>query len=403
MRHTPFLCSPSHIRARANTALRELSDWKDVNARFTTDTIVRVLWLMATLKASLHHTAQRFVWPVGETTLRAGIAGQLPDPVTLAAAFQRRFVALLPRVPTKGFVVAIDTHGSCVYGRRGTRGTVHGQRNNGTRRYFVSATAVIAPSGVRYTLAVPAPESGRPMGARTPQLDQMAGAGIAVRKLLLDKGVFAAEVFHALDRRRINSIVAVPHRRRFKTAGDRTATHATVTIASREPGHRDGATRGPPPQESGRLVHPIGLRRPGRAIVGRPGRGGPPGVPNTVRDREQLPPTPAGQSTDDEPGSVVAVATDRDRVAVASALGTLGAGRVPNTPHRTRGGNGAGTPASAVGRRPGRRLGGTSPPPPQTQTRRLLSPINHGEKYGEGLLGLAIHETRVTPKRLTLG
>ena len=233
MRHSPFLCSPSHIRARANTELRELLDWNDIHARFTTDTIVRVLGLMATRKASLHHIAQRFVWPVGETTLRAGIAGQLPDPGTLAAAFHRRFLALLPRVPTKGFVVAIDTHGSCYDGRRGTPGTVHGQRKNGTRRYFVSATAVVVAKGLRYTLAVSAPESGRPMDALTPLLDQMAAAGIAVRKRLLDKGFFAAEVFHTLDRRRLNYVVAVPHRRRFKTAWDRNATHATVTITSR--------------------------------------------------------------------------------------------------------------------------------------------------------------------------
>ena len=122
MRHSPFLCSPSHIRARANTELRERLDWNDIHAWFTTDTIVRVLWLMATRKASLPHIAQRFVWPVGETTRRAGIAGQLPDPGTLAAAFHRRFLALLPRVPTKGFVVAIDTHGSCYYGHRARRG-----------------------------------------------------------------------------------------------------------------------------------------------------------------------------------------------------------------------------------------------------------------------------------------
>ena len=233
MRHTPFRCSPSHIRARAQTELHELLDWKDVTARFTTDTIVRVLGLMATLKASLHHVAQRFVWPVGETTLRAGIAGQLPDPVALAAAFHRRFLALVPRVPKNGFVVAIDTHWSCFYGRRGTRGTVHGQRKNGTRRYFVYATAVIVQKGTRYTLAVSAPESGRPMDALVPLLDQMAGAGIVVRKLLLDKGFFAAEVFHALEHRRLNYIVAVPHRRRFKTTWDRTATRATVTITSR--------------------------------------------------------------------------------------------------------------------------------------------------------------------------
>jgi hypothetical protein len=216
--------------------VRTLLDWHDVGP-LAVDTIARVLWLMATLKASLHAIATRFVWPVGETTLRRGIAGQLPDPATLADALHRRLLAFVPRRrPAKGYLVAIDTHGVGFYGRRNTPGTVGGQRKNGTRRYFLYATAVVVERGQRYTLALAAVESGRPMDALVPLLDQIAAAGIKVRKLLLDKGFFAAEVFDLLATRRLPYIAAVPHRRHHGprnlwAAGD--DTHHTLTSHAR--------------------------------------------------------------------------------------------------------------------------------------------------------------------------
>jgi hypothetical protein len=154
--------------------------------------------------------------------------------MTLAWAVHQRLRALIPRPPAKGFTVAIDTHWVGYYGRRGTRGTVHGQRKGGTHRFFVYATAVVVEKGRRYTLAVTAAESGRPLDALTPLLDQIAASGIRVRRILLDKGFFAAAVFRLLEDRRLNYVVAVPHRRgHWKNlwAGD--ADHATPTITSR--------------------------------------------------------------------------------------------------------------------------------------------------------------------------
>lgn len=233
MRHTHFMCSPAQIQSRATDEVLKLIAWHDVGPQLVVDTIARVLWLMATLRASLHAIHSRFLWPVGETTLRAGIARQLPDPATLAAAFHRRLLAFIPRTPKKGYTIAIDSHWVGFYGRRNTRGTVHGQRKNGTRRYFVYATAVVVEKGRRYTLALTSPESSRPMEALAPLLDQIAAAGIRVRKLLLDKGFFSAEVFHLLEARRLNYVAAVPHRRRHWKdlwAGD--ATRLTTTITS---------------------------------------------------------------------------------------------------------------------------------------------------------------------------
>lgn len=234
-------CTIADIRRRADLELAQLLPWRTAHG-LSAEAVVRILWLLATLKASLHALARRFRFPVGDTSLRAAIARQLPGPEDLAAAFARRLHALLPRVPKKGFVVAIDTHWVGYYGDKAkTRGVVGGQYKNGTRRFFVYATAVIVERGRRYTLAFAAPTSNRPLDALGPLLDQIAESGVRVRMLLLDKAFYAAEVFGRLEDRRLPFVVAVPHRRaalRDLWAGG--GSRATRTLTT---GHRTGRDR----------------------------------------------------------------------------------------------------------------------------------------------------------------
>jgi hypothetical protein len=240
MRHRHSTVTPADIQSRAASELGRLLPWLPVGPRCSADVAVRILWMLATLRTSLHALCERFGLPYRQTHLRRAIAAQLPDTATLGTAFGQRFRALIPRTPRKGFLVAIDTHWCCYYGTRSTRGIVRGQRKAGTRRFFVYATAVVVEPGRRYTLALTAPESNRPMDALLPLLDQIAAAGIRIRTLLLDKGFYATEVFQLLRDRRLAHVVAVPHHRpHFRRAFGRRAA-ITYTLRTR---HRKGQPR----------------------------------------------------------------------------------------------------------------------------------------------------------------
>lgn len=229
MRHPYSTVTPADIQTRACAELALLLPWLPLGPRCTLDVTLRLLLMLATLRTSLSALCERFGLPYRQTHIRNSLASQLPDPAALAAAFGRRFRSLIPHVPRKGFHIAIDTHWSSYYGDPATRGIVRGQRKAGTTRFFVYATAVVVEAGRRYTLALAAPESNRPIEALTPLLDQIAAAGIPVRMLLLDKGFYATDVFRLLRDRGLPHIVAVPHRRpwfrRLFAGGRTTATH----------------------------------------------------------------------------------------------------------------------------------------------------------------------------------
>lgn len=240
MRHRQSTVTPADIQCRLFAELCRLLPWASLGPRCAVDVTLRILWMLAMLRTSLCALCERFDLPYGQTRIRRSLASQLPDPATLAAAFSQRFRAMFPQAPRKGFVIAIDTHWCCYYGHRSTRGIVQGQRKDGTRRFFVYATAVIVEKGRRYTLALTAPESNRPLEALRPLLDQIAASGIRVRMLLLDKGFYATEVFQLLQTRHLSHIVARPHRRPALRRLFRRRHAITYTLRTR---HRKGRPR----------------------------------------------------------------------------------------------------------------------------------------------------------------
>lgn len=75
-------CTIADIRRRADLELARLLPGRTAHG-LSVDAVVRILRLLATLKASRHALARRFRFPVGDTGLRAAIAGQLPGPEDL--------------------------------------------------------------------------------------------------------------------------------------------------------------------------------------------------------------------------------------------------------------------------------------------------------------------------------
>lgn len=213
MRQHHVRISPALLQSRLCSELKSLVPWTAVGCSLSVDALLRLLWLMACLRSSFHAVMDRVGFECSENTARLGVRRQLPNLAELATRLSARLVEMFGPQPADGFHIAIDTHFSPYYGDGSTIGVVRGQLKASTRKFFVYATACVVERGRRYTLAVTAVESGRPIDALEPLLRQMAADGVKIRSILMDKGFFAAAVFARLNRARIPYVVAVPHNR----------------------------------------------------------------------------------------------------------------------------------------------------------------------------------------------
>src|ERR1700741_4225053 len=192
MRRHYLKVSSDQMQPLLRRELQALLPWQAVGGSLSVDTMLRLLWLMACWKASLHAVMDRLGFGCCENTARRGICGQLPDLTDLSARLSERLVARIGRrQPRRGFHVAIDTHFSAYYGDKTTVGIVRGQLKASTRKFFVYATACAVERGRRYTLAVTAVDSNRPIAALEPLLSRLAAGGVKIRSLTMDKAFFA--------------------------------------------------------------------------------------------------------------------------------------------------------------------------------------------------------------------
>jgi hypothetical protein len=163
-------------------------------------------------------------------TARLALRANLPAHDTL---LQRLRTTLLDVVPArwlrrrKDWDVAVDLHDVPYYGDKdSTPGVRRGQRKNGTDKYFTFATAVLLNKGCRYTVALLPVESPKPEPIVRAVLAQLQQAGIQVRRLLLDRGFYAAEVVQLLQQQKVPFIMPVIKRGRLGDDGQATGTLA---------------------------------------------------------------------------------------------------------------------------------------------------------------------------------
>jgi len=221
----------SDVRADARDRLARGLQLRDCGQKLPAQRLADLLLLMAGWGLSLCGLCAalrglRCCYEAARLALRAN----LPDQGRL---LERLRATLLDVAPARllrrrrDWDVAVDLHDVPYYGdRASTPGVRRGQRKAGTDTYFTFATAVLLNHGCRYTVGLLPVQSPKPEPVVRLLLDQLRHAGLRVRRLLLDRGFYAAEVVRLLQERRVPFIVPVIRRGRLGAGGRASGTLA---------------------------------------------------------------------------------------------------------------------------------------------------------------------------------
>lgn len=152
-------------------------------------------------------------------TVRTNLLALLPgDPMDLLPATTRALQLRLPKaLSRRPRTAAIDLHLRPYYGDKNTRGIYRGQFKASTKTFFAYATLLIIRRGQTYTVGLTHVVNGEEQTAIIERLlSQAAQAGLRIKRLLLDRGFYAAKTMLWLQERSLSFIM--PMIRRGKAA-----------------------------------------------------------------------------------------------------------------------------------------------------------------------------------------
>jgi Transposase DDE domain len=185
--------------------LRELP-LVDYGRLVTRHTIARVLVWMCAARATASAASLRTSVGVSDETIRKALVASLPEieelPRLVRASLSPALTRLRKAGKKRGFDVAIDVHHQPYYGQR-QPGIVRGKARQGTKSFWSVATAAIVHRGERLTLAVVPVTSHRGDEVLANLWPQLKKLRLKIRRLLLDRGFYSAEVVTWLQERRI--------------------------------------------------------------------------------------------------------------------------------------------------------------------------------------------------------
>lgn len=148
-------------------------------------------------------------------TIRKALLAWLPnttnefEPV-IPAALHGRLPRGLKRRPR---TMAIDFHEKPYYGDKQTPGIRRGKPKASTKRFFVYATLMVIRKGLTFTAGlVPVPPGTDLTTIIDKLLQQAAGHGLKPRRLLLDRGFYAAKVMLQLQEKKIPFVMPMIRR-----------------------------------------------------------------------------------------------------------------------------------------------------------------------------------------------
>ncbi len=162
--------------------------------------------------------------------VRLSLMAYLPsDPFQLlpatTCALQRRLPKSLAR---RSRTMAIDFHLRPYYGAKNTKGIFRGQPKAGTKNFFAYATLLVIRRGQTFTVGLTHVVNGEEQTAVIDRLlRQAAQAGLRVRRLLLDRGFYAATTMLWLQQQAIAFVIPMIRRgKKGRTNKDCTGTAA---------------------------------------------------------------------------------------------------------------------------------------------------------------------------------
>jgi hypothetical protein len=230
MRHHQFTLSPRFVCRWAVDALEQALRWPDAPAaagpRLLLQLLVRAAVQLRSLWAVVGQAADAPCWQ----TVRCGLHARLPaDADDLVPATTRALHHRLPKsLARRPRLMAVDLHLRPYYGAKDTRGIYRGKRTAGTHTAFAYASLLVLCRGRAFTVGlVPVARGVEQTVLLERLLGQAEAAGLRVRRLLLDRGFYAATTLQWLQQRGLR--FAMPMIRRGRVG----RTKATCTGTQR--------------------------------------------------------------------------------------------------------------------------------------------------------------------------
>lgn len=219
MRQRQSTVSWRNVTRSAVQWLVQAMQWSTQNAAVGPELLIQLLVRAAAEMRSLSAIVAEIGTGPSYEQIRTVLLSLLPcDPIDLLPATTRALQKRLPKaLARRPRTAAIDTHLRPYYGNKRTRGIFRGQPKASTKTFFAFATLLIIRRGQTYTVALtPVLNNEEQTVIIERLLQQAARAGIRIRRLLLDRGFYAAKTMLWLQERSISFII--PMLRRGKKA-----------------------------------------------------------------------------------------------------------------------------------------------------------------------------------------
>jgi hypothetical protein len=357
--HTTYsTVAPGDVQAHAQFVLQHHLRLKDHGPKCTAGVLWTVLLYAAARIASLAAACAALRDAPSDTAAHDALLAGLPAFAELQRRLNRALQGDLPkclrrrRQPLAIDLTLIPYHGAPMHH---VSEIYRSHAKSGTTHFHAYATAFVIRRGLRFTVGLTAVNQGEAMANVIQRLlAQAAKAGVRPRYLLLDRGFCSVEVIRYLQVSRRPYLMPVPRRGRKASQGrppERPQRHADLCELEQErlgTVHHDQRT---PTKSDFRGVRQVS-QSPGRArtawqrslgvcvrrwlaaFVVPLGSGH---VPQSVRDRDQLPTVAPGPDQDVHARSVIAAVVYGHCVGAAECVGLAALGAIGSpAPRRAR-------------------------------------------------------------------
>jgi Transposase DDE domain len=234
MRQGQFTISAKSVCHCAVQWLVRALQWPVEQARVTPEVVVQLLVRAAAQMRSLSAIVKEATAVPSLETIRQTLAAWLPgDPCELLPATTRALHGRLPRsLRGRLRTMAIDLHLRPYYGSKNTCGIYRGQPKASTKTFFAYATVMVLRRGQTFTVGLTHVVNGEEQTAIIERLlAQVQAAGLQIRRLLLDRGFYAATTIQWLQERSIAFVM--PMIRRGKSGKSKAQCTGTAQFFGR--------------------------------------------------------------------------------------------------------------------------------------------------------------------------
>jgi Transposase DDE domain len=230
MRRAQYTISGQDVSKWAVQCLLEALNWTSV-VKGLGERLVQLLVRAAAEMRSFSAIAGQANLGVSLETIRQALLQALPGTVEellplTTRALQRRLPKALTRRPR---TMIVDVHLRPYYGDPKTPGVFRGKPKAGTKYFFAYATLLVMRRGQTYTVGLTPIVNGQEQTTYLQRLiEQAAQAGLRVRRLLLDRGFYAANTIQWLQDQSISFVM--PMIRRGKSGHTKATSTGTAVF-----------------------------------------------------------------------------------------------------------------------------------------------------------------------------